>query len=254
MQLSALPVQSFQSIMIEMNNEEKQERRKYKRFSFREDILIDGTKMCSTMDISEGGLYISTIQPYENNTVIAVTIPLKEEKVTVKAVICHCQPGVGMGVRFIDLNAHQRAKIEELINSLEEKHDQTHIEEKNILLVEDNKTSRQAIKNALLKQGFNVIEASDGIQALKLLAEQLPDLLILDLHMMGMDGLKMLSLLKTDSKWKEIPVIVCSAHDTQEVKNKVIRGGAEGFISKKGLTPTKLARYAKAVLERHNKL
>jgi CheY-like chemotaxis protein len=240
--------------MIEMTNEEKQERRQYERFSFRKDILIDGTKTCSTMDISEGGLYISTIQPYENNTVIKVTIPLKEEKLTIKATVCHCQPGVGMGVRFIDLNAQQKAKIKELINSLHEKHDQSLIEEKNILLVEDNKTSREAIKKALLKKGFNVIEASDGIQALKLLAEQLPDLLILDLHMMGMDGLKMLSLLKTDSKWKEVPVIVCSAHDTQEVKNKVIRGGAEGFISKKGLTPTKLARHAKAVLERHNKL
>jgi len=240
--------------MIEMKNEEKQERRQYERFSFREDILIDGTKTCSTMDISEGGLYISTIQPYENNTIIKVTIPLKKEKLTVKATVCHCQPGVGMGVRFIDLNAQQKTKIKELINSLQEKHDQSHIEEKNILLVEDNKTSREAIKKALLKEGFNVIEASDGIQALKLLAEQLPNLLILDLHMMGMDGLKMLSLLKSDSKWKEVPVIVCSAHDTQEVKNKVIRGGAEGFISKKGLTPTKLAQYAKAVLERHNKL
>jgi len=237
-----------------MNNEEKQERRKYERLSFREDILIDGTKMCSSMDISEGGLYISTIQPYENNTEIDVTIPLKEEKLKVKAVICHCQPGVGMGVKFIDLNAHQRAKIEELINSLKEKYDQSHIEEKNILLVEDNKTSRQAIKNALLKEGFNVIEASDGIQALKLFAEQPPDLLILDLHMMGMDGLKMLSLLKTEPKWKEVPVIVCSAHDSQEVKNKVIRAGAKGFISKKGTSPKKLARYAKVVLERYNKL
>ena len=240
--------------MIEMNSEKKQERRKYERLSFREDILIDGSKMCSSMDISEGGLYISTIQPYENNTVIDVTIPLKEEKLTVKAVICHCQPGVGMGVRFIDMNAHQRAKIEELINSLKEKDEQSHIEEKNILLVEDNKTARQAIKNALLKEGFNVIEANDGIQALKLLAEQLPDLLILDLHMMGMDGLKMLSLLKTEPKWKEVPVIVCSAHDTQEVKNKVIRAGAKGFISKKGTSPAKLARYAKLVLERHNRL
>lgn len=239
--------------MIEMNNEEKQERRKYKRVSFREDILIDGTRMCSTMDISEGGLYISTIQPYENNNVINVTIPLKKAKLTVKAVVCHCQPGVGMGVRFIDLNDDQRAKIEELINSLEEKYEQAQ-EEKNVLIVEDNKTARKAIKNALLKKGFNVIEASDGIQALKLFAEQPPDLLILDLHMMGMDGLKMLSLVKTESKWKEIPVIVCSAHDTQEVKNKVTRAGAEGFISKKGTSPAKLAQYAKSVLERHNKL
>jgi two-component system chemotaxis response regulator CheY len=236
-----------------MNNEVREERRKYIRVAFREDILIDGTKTCSTMDISKGGLYISTIQPYEVDTLIKVTIPLKKAKLTVKAVVCHCQPGVGMGVKFLNLNAQQEAKIEELINSLKEEDVQAQ-EAKNILIVEDNKTAREAIKNALLKKGFNVIEANDGIQALKLLADQPPDLLILDLHMMGMDGLKMLSLLKSDSKWKEIPVIVCSAHDKQEVKNKVIKAGAEEFISKKGLTPTKLAQYAKAVLERHNKL
>lgn len=239
--------------MNEMNNEVIKERRKYKRISFREDILIDGTKTCSTMDISEGGLYISTIQPYEVKGLIKVTIPLKKAKLTVKAVICHCQPGVGMGVKFVDLNAQQRAKIEELINGLKEEYVQAQ-EEKNILIVEDNKTAREAIKNALLKKGFNVIEANDGIQALKLLAEQPPDLLILDLHMMGMDGLKMLSLVKTDSKWKEIPVIICSGHDAQEVKDKVKRAGAEGFLPKKGTSPSKLAQYAKAVLERHNKL
>ena len=205
-----------------MNNEEQKDRRKYERVSFREDVLIDGTRTCSSMDISEGGLYISTIQPYEDNAVISITIPLKKGKLTVKAVVCHCQPGVGMGVRFIDLKVHQRDQIAELINSLKETHDQPHTEEKNILLVEDNKTSRQAIKDALLKEGFKVIEANDGIQALKLLGLQPPDLLILDLHMMGMDGLKMLSLLKSEPKWKEIPVIVCSAHDTQEVKNRVV--------------------------------
>ena len=232
-----------------MSNEVREERRKYKRVSFRQDILIDGTKTCSTMDISEGGLYISTIQPYEVNSLIKVTIPMKKVKLTVKAVVCHCQPGVGMGVKFIDLKAEQRTKIEELIISLKEEDVQAQ-EEKNILIVEDSKTAREAIKNALFKEGFNVIEASDGIQALKLLAEQPPDLLILDLHMMGMDGLKMLSLVKTDSQWKEIPVIICSAHDTQDVKDKVKRAGAEGFISKKGTPPSKLAHYAKSVLER----
>ena len=88
---------------------------------------------------------------------------------------------------------------------------------------------------------------------MKLIGLQAPDLLILDLHMMGMDGLKMLSLLKSDQKWKEIPVIVCSAHDTEEVKNRVLGAGAEGFMSKKGTSPAKLAQYAKSVLEMHNK-
>ena len=104
-----------------MNNEDKKEQRKYERFLFREDILIDGTRMCTSMDISEIGLYISAMQYYENNSVIDITIPFKGDKLTVKARVRHCQPGIGMGFMFVDLNAEQRAKIKELIESITKK-------------------------------------------------------------------------------------------------------------------------------------
>jgi CheY-like chemotaxis protein len=236
-----------------MDNEAKKDCRKYERFPFREDIQIDGTRMCTSMDISEIGLYISAMQSYENNSAIDLTIPFKGGKLTVKAQVRHCQPGIGMGVMFVDLNAEQRANIKELIESITKKPDQSDIEVKNILLVEDNNTSRQAIKSALCKEGFCVIEASDGIEAIKFLAGQHPDLIILDLYMKGMDGLKVLSIIKTDPNWKELPVIVCSGHDTQDVKEKVMNAGADGFLSKSGTSPSKLAQYAKTILQQRHK-
>ncbi len=234
-------------------NENRQEQRKHERFSFREDILIDGSRMCTSMDISEEGLYISSIQSYVENDVIELTIPFREMKLTVKARVRYCQPGIGMGVMFIDLKDQQRAGIRELIGSLTGNPAQLAKESRNILLVEDNNTSRQAIKSALSKEGFNVIEASDGIEAIKLLSEQTADLIILDLYMKGMDGLKVLSFLKSDKKWKEIPVIICSAHDTQDVKDRVINAGADEFLPKKGTSPARLVESAKAVLERRAK-
>lgn len=101
-----------------MNNEDKKECRKYERFPFREDILIDGIRMCTIMDISEDGLYISAIQSHEKNSVIDISIPFKGEKLTFKAQVQYCQPGIGMGFMFIDLNDEQRAKIKELIESI----------------------------------------------------------------------------------------------------------------------------------------
>jgi hypothetical protein len=100
-----------------MQNEHQPERRKHERIPFREDILIDGTRMSTSMDISEDGLYISAMQAYEENSFIEVTIPFKEEKLTLKAQVRHCQPGIGMGVMFIDLNDAQTAKIQELMTS-----------------------------------------------------------------------------------------------------------------------------------------
>lgn len=236
-----------------MDNEGRIERRKHERFPFREDILIDGTKTCTSMDISEGGLYISTIQSYEENSAIDVSIPFKGEKLTVKAQVRYCQPGIGMGVMFIDLNAEQRGKIRKLIESITGKPAQPEIEGKNILLVEDSDTARQAIKNALVKEGFSVIEAMDGIEAMKFIAEQKLDLVILDLYMKGIDGLKVLSVLKTNPKWKDLPVIVCSGHDTQEVRDKVKNAGADEFLSKRGTSPARLAQSAMALLQKGRK-
>lgn len=96
----------------------EQERRKYKRFDFREDILVDGTKQCTIMDISEGGLYVSAIQHFEEKSVIDVTIPCKGGKLTVKAQVQYCQPGIGMGIELVDLNDEQRTKIKELIGNI----------------------------------------------------------------------------------------------------------------------------------------
>ena len=236
-----------------MDNECKKERRKSERFPFREDILIDGTRVSASVDISEGGLYISSIQSCEQNTVIGVTIPFKGEKLTFKAQVRYCQPGIGMGVMFIDLNAEQRGKIKEVIESITKKPAQSEGERKNILLVEDSNTTRQAIKSALSKEGFSVVEAMDGIEAMKFIAEHNLDLIILDLYMKGIDGLKVLSVLKTNPKWKELPVIVCSGHDEQDVKEKVMNAGADEFFSKKGTSPAKLAQSAKALLQQRHK-
>lgn len=101
-----------------MNSEDKQEKRGYERIPFREDILVDGISACTSMDISEGGLYISTIQTPEENSVINVIIPFKGEKLKFKAQVRYCEPGIGMGIMFIDLDDGQRKIIRELLKSV----------------------------------------------------------------------------------------------------------------------------------------
>jgi Tfp pilus assembly protein PilZ len=93
--------------------------RRHKRFPFREHVLIDGSQHCESMDISEGGLYISAIQQFGENSVIDVTIPFKGDKLTVKAQVKYCQPGIGMGIELIDLNDEQKLKIKEIIENIE---------------------------------------------------------------------------------------------------------------------------------------
>jgi hypothetical protein len=70
------------------------------------------------MDICEGGLYISVIQAFENDSVIDVTIPVKGDMVTVKAQVQYCQPGIGIGIEFVEMDDRQKAVIKELIEGL----------------------------------------------------------------------------------------------------------------------------------------
>ena len=103
-----------------MHDQSGKERRKSKRYPFRGDIRIDGTKLSSSMDISEGGIYLSTIQYFDMHQDVEVSIPFNDETLIVKGHVIHFQTGIGMGVMFIDLSNEQRAKIKELIQSLEE--------------------------------------------------------------------------------------------------------------------------------------
>jgi hypothetical protein len=100
-----------------MTNGQQEEHRKNERIPFREEILIDGVRVSTSLDISEDGLFISGIQCYEEYSFIDVTIPCKEEHLKVKAQVRYCQPGIGMGVVFTDLTDEQRTKIRDLINS-----------------------------------------------------------------------------------------------------------------------------------------
>ena len=94
---------------------DQKERRKHERYPFREEILIDGTKRCTCSDISEFGLYISTIQSFEEKGIIDVTIPVKGKDLTVKARVQYHQPGIGMGIMFVDLTEGQKEIIKDMM-------------------------------------------------------------------------------------------------------------------------------------------
>jgi hypothetical protein len=106
-----------------MDSRDAKEQREYERFHFRQDLLIDGTSMCSSMDICENGLYISVIQNFEKNSIINVTIPFKGEKLRFQAKVQYCHPGIGVGIMFVDLHDEQKVMIKELIASITNKAD-----------------------------------------------------------------------------------------------------------------------------------
>ncbi len=118
---------------------------------------------------------------------------------------------------------------------------------KRILIVDDEASLRTLVRANLEVDGFEVSEAVDGIEAMRMLAESRPDLILLDIMMPGKDGIEVLEDLAADEKLKGIPVILLTAKGEQDDLEKGAALGARGHITKP-FDPEQMVRTVKAAL------
>jgi two-component system chemotaxis response regulator CheY len=101
------------------------------------------------------------------------------------------------------------------------------------LVVDDSTAMRQLISFALRRlPGIEIVEAVDGVDALKKLPENKFDLIITDINMPVMDGLKLVKLIKGNPVYKDIPVIIVTTAGAVEDREKGLALGAEAYIAK----------------------
>lgn len=103
---------------------------------------------------------------------------------------------------------------------------------KSILLVDDNHTHQYSLGRHLQESGFDVLQATDGRQALELATTRRPDAILLDINLPDMSGFEICERLKSSPDTQGIPVIFHSAtQDTQSARDRVIDLGAVSFLS-----------------------
>jgi len=101
------------------------------------------------------------------------------------------------------------------------------------LVVEDSPTMRQLIVFALRRlQTLKVTEADDGVDALRKLQAGKFDILITDINMPIMDGLKLVSLVRKDATHKDIPIVIITTEGAQEDRQRALALGANAYITK----------------------
>ena len=106
-------------------------------------------------------------------------------------------------------------------------------EQLHALVVEDSPTMRQLIVFALSRiKVLKVVEADDGVDALKKLSQQHFDILITDINMPMMDGLKLVSMVRKDEVHNEIPIIIITTEGAQEDRQRALSLGANAYITK----------------------
>ena len=118
-----------------------------------------------------------------------------------------------------------------------------------IFVVEDEKPIQTLLRYNLEKEGFKVSSSENGEEALSLIKEKKPDLILLDWMLPDLSGIKICQHLNHDKKVKGIPIIMLTAKGEEEDKVKGLESGAEDYLTKPFSFPELLARI-KAMLRR----
>ena len=115
-----------------------------------------------------------------------------------------------------------------------------------VLVVDDDTKTVELVKLYLNRDGYRVLTAYDGVEALRLAQEAHPDLIVLDLMLPGMNGLEVCQTIRADS---DVPVIMLTAKTTDQDKLTGLNLGADDYVTKP-FSPRELAARVRTVLRR----
>ena len=104
--------------------------------------------------------------------------------------------------------------------------------QKKVLIVEDNELNMKLFTDLLEAQGYAVLQTRDGLSALDIARDNMPDLVLMDIQLPEVSGIEITRWLKEDDDLKHIPVIAVTAFAMKGDEAKIREGGCEAYISK----------------------
>ena len=117
-----------------------------------------------------------------------------------------------------------------------------------VLIVEDSATMRQLIGFALKRiQGVEITEAQDGMDGLKKISSDKFDLALIDINMPLLDGLKLVKLIRSDPRCKDIPIAMITTEGAREDRERAMQLGANEYLTKP-IQQVDVVRVARALL------
>ncbi len=101
-----------------------------------------------------------------------------------------------------------------------------------VLLVEDTEDNRQMMRHLLQMSGFNVVEATNGKEAVERAHEVDPQIILMDLSLPIIDGLAATREIRSDPEFDRVPIVAVSAHDTADFHNDALEAGCDAYVTK----------------------
>lgn len=123
------------------------------------------------------------------------------------------------------------------------------MDQKTVLIIEDDEFLSQMYATKLDLEGFTVREATTGLQGLKSLQKEKPDMVLLDLNLPEMNGFEVLQKMKEDPNLKDIPVLVLTNYAQKDNIDRCLDLGAEDYLIKAHFVPSEVIGKIKNILK-----
>lgn len=116
---------------------------------------------------------------------------------------------------------------------------------KTVMIVEDNELNMKLFHDLLEAHGYQTVETRNGIEAMELARQHMPDLILMDIQLPEVSGLEVTKWLKADPELKSIPVVAVTAFAMKGDEERIRAGGCEAYLSK----PISVAKFLQTVRE-----
>jgi CheY-like chemotaxis protein len=118
-----------------------------------------------------------------------------------------------------------------------------------VLIAEDNPVNRELLRELLELRGYTVLEACDGQEALRLIEQTQPELMLLDIGMPGMDGFAVVRRIRENPRLAQLPVVAVTAYAMRGDQERILSAGFDGYLSKP-INPSSLIQELDRLLNR----
>ena len=115
--------------------------------------------------------------------------------------------------------------------------------QKKVLIVEDNDLNMKLFNDLLVAHGYGTLQTKDGVEALALIRQHRPDLILMDIQLPEVSGLEVMQWIKKDDEIRMIPIIAVTSFAMKGDEEKIREGGCEAYISK----PISVASFLRTV-------
>jgi CheY-like chemotaxis protein len=119
----------------------------------------------------------------------------------------------------------------------------TQTDARTLLVVEDYEDSLAFLTALLTREGYNILTAGTGEEAIRMVVGRRPDLILMDLGLPGINGLEVVWHIREQPELAEVPIIIISAHDSYDLREEATKAGCKGYLTK----PLDLAEFKQLI-------